>query len=293
MVDNGDFFLPHIFCSSLKDTVLSDEEYENVKKFYKTMKSKNFGGLNKIYSFQDTIILCEIFEQRSSCLQEIFKYNPRKCNSVSSFSGCVHRDKSKCCIALPTDAENVRVFEKTLIGGFSYVNTRLAFHTEILIVDNKNEKVLFDLYIDGKKQTKRISSKILKMDEKNQYEMAMTKPLPYGCIKEKDNPPTFLEFNRILDGLSHENTIGHLFIVDIKFHDINPKTLLINELCPTIFEKYKKMEPFDRSTLSTFKYHGQGWGQGKNKFLPLQLQNTFDIKRKKYILHFMLRICIF
>ena len=53
------------------------------------------------------------------------------------------------------------------------------------------------------------------------------------------------------------------------------------------------MEPFDRSTLSTFKYHGQGWGQGKNKFLPLQLQNTFDIKRKKYILHFMLRICIF
>ena len=113
--DNGDFFIPHNFCSSLKDTVLSDEEYENMKEFYKTMKSKNLGGLNKIYNFQDTIILCEIFEQRSSCLQEIFKYNPRKCNSVSSFSGCVHRDKSKCCIALPTDTDHVRVFEKTLI----------------------------------------------------------------------------------------------------------------------------------------------------------------------------------
>ena len=76
------------------------------------------------------------------------------------------------------------------------------------------------------------------MNEKNQYGMAMTKPLPCDGIKEKDYPPTFLEFNRILDGLSHENTIGHLFIVDIKFHDINPKTLLINELCPPIFEKY-------------------------------------------------------
>ena len=83
------------------------------------------------------------------------------CNSAISFSGCVHRGKSKCCIALPTEAEHVRVFEKTLNGGFSCVNTRLAFDTETLL-DNKNEKVIFDLYIDGKKQTKRISTKILK-----------------------------------------------------------------------------------------------------------------------------------
>ena len=87
--------------------------------------------------------------------------NLTMCNSAISFSGCVHRDKSKCCIALPTEAEHVRVFEKTLNGGFSCVNTRLAFDTETLL-DNKNEKVIFDLYIDGKKQTKRISTKILK-----------------------------------------------------------------------------------------------------------------------------------
>ena len=51
--------------------------------------------------------------------------------------------------------------KKILIGGFSCVNTRLTFDTEILIDDNKTEKILFDLYIDGKKQTKRISSNIL------------------------------------------------------------------------------------------------------------------------------------
>ena len=146
------------------------------------MKLANLGELNKIYNFQDTIILCEIFEQHSH-LQKIFKY-PRKCNSMISFSNCVYRYQSKCSIALPTDPEYVRVFEKTLIGGFSYVNTRLAFDTEILLTDNKNE-VLFDLYIDGKKQTRRISSKILKMGENNQYGKAMTKPLVYGCIKKK------------------------------------------------------------------------------------------------------------
>ena len=37
----------------------------------------------------------------------------------------------------------------------------------------------------AKKQTKRISSKILKMDENNQYGKAMKKHLPYGCIKKK------------------------------------------------------------------------------------------------------------
>ena len=75
--------------------------------------------------------------------------------------------------------------KKILIGGFSCVNTRLTFDTEILIDDSKTEKILFDLYIDGKKQTKRISSNILKMDENNQYEMAVTKPLSYSCTLKK------------------------------------------------------------------------------------------------------------
>ena len=123
-------------------------------------------------------------EQRSSLFQKIVKYNPRKCNSASSFSGCVHRNKIKCCIALPTDAEHATAFEKSLIGGFSCVNTRLAFDTNVLLNDLDKEKVLFDLDINGKKQTKRISSKILKMDENNQYCIAMTKPLPYGYIKK-------------------------------------------------------------------------------------------------------------
>ena len=90
------------------------------------------------------------------------------------------------------------------------MNTRLAFDTEVLIDKNKKEKIVFDLTIDGKKQTKRISSKIFKMDKDSQYGMAMTKPLPYGCIKKTDRPPTLAEFNEILDEISHEDLTGHL-----------------------------------------------------------------------------------
>ena len=71
----------------------------------------------------------------------------------------MHRDKSKCLIALPTDAEQVRVFEKTLIGGFSCVNTRLAFDIQILLGDIKNENLLFDLEIDGKNKKKEFQQK--------------------------------------------------------------------------------------------------------------------------------------
>ena len=113
----------------MKERNISLEEYENVKKFLTVLRLKPLGDLNRIYNFQDTAILCEIFERRASLLQKLFKFNARKCNSASSFSGCVQRFKCKCCIPLPTDAEVIRVFEKTLIGGYSCVNTRMVFDT--------------------------------------------------------------------------------------------------------------------------------------------------------------------
>ena len=77
--------------------------------------------------------------------------------------------------------------------------------------------------MDGKKQTKRISTKILKMDENNQYRHAMTKALPYGCIKKQEHPPSLTELNRTLDKISHNDKIGHLFIADIKSNEHSVK----------------------------------------------------------------------
>ena len=149
----------------------------------------------------------------------------------------------QCLIVLPTGAEYIRIFEKTLIGGPSYVNTRPAFNTQILLSDKENEKAIFDLEINGERQIKRISTKILKMDKNNQYGQDMTKSLPYGCIKKQEDVPSLLEFNKILDNISHEDSVGQLFIVDIKFHNKNRTILLFNEICPQIFEKNKKRSP--------------------------------------------------
>ena len=109
-------FVIEQFWFRLKGGLIFEKEYEAVKKLHLTLKLENLGELNKLYNFQDTIILCKNFESRTAHLQKIFKFNAQKCNSASSFSGTVHRDKSKCFIALHTNSEKVKLFKQTLIG---------------------------------------------------------------------------------------------------------------------------------------------------------------------------------
>ena len=108
----------------------------------------------------------------------------------------------------------------------------------------------------------------------------MTKPLSYSCIKKQEYAPSLLEFNKILDKISHEDKIGHLFIVDIKFHNKNPKTMLFNEIYPPIFEKNKKMEPSVRSTLQLMSIFVRDEGKDKIVFrtLPKLIQYWERIK---------------
>ena len=275
-----DFFKHSDFYRSLKEKNISDEEYENVKRFFTVLRLKTLGDLNRIYNFQDTAILCEIFEEQATLLQKLFKFNARKCNSASSFSGCVQRLKSKCCIALPTDAEIVRVFEKTLIGGYTCVNTQMAFNTDLLVNDPKTEKLIFKAPTG---ELKRLSSKIIKMDENNQYGQAMTKPLQYGCIKRKDKILSFDKLFALLASVTLDDTIRHLFTVDIEFSDINPKTLLFNEIYWPIFEKNKKITPYERSISQIMSRAQKKEGKDEIASLPFNSKTHATLNKKIFV----------
>ena len=149
-------------------------------------------------------------------------------------------------------------------------------------------------------QTKRTSFVILKMDKNNQYGQAMTKPLPYGCVKRKQKQPTFYEFNKILNSISDEDKIGHLFIVDIKFESRDPKYMLFNETYPPVFEKKTKLEPYERSCLllisvlqrndkkdkiNTFQYTSKTLSTMEEKrFIPVYAEHLhFLIKRAGWL----------
>ena len=73
-----------------------------------------------------------------------------------------------------------------------------------------NFKVVYNLTLNDK------ITKILKLNENNQYGMAMTKPLPTGCIKD-DKDISWQTFNLLLESVSFEDKTGHLYIVDIEF----------------------------------------------------------------------------
>ena len=117
------------------------------------------------------------------------------------------------------------LFQKTLIGGFSCLNTHLTFDASILL-PNKNEnakignrKIIYNLKIGSEYQKKRVVSNILKMDENNQYGNAMTKPFLHGWIKKQKEIPSLRKLNFIDENISIKDKIGHLFIIDIKFNE--------------------------------------------------------------------------
>ena len=75
--------------------------------------------------------------------------------------------------------------------------------------------MVYNLKLDGNKATKkRVITKILKFDENNQYGDGMTKPLATGCIKDS-NDISWETFNTLLEKVSLDDEIGHLYIVDI------------------------------------------------------------------------------
>ena len=84
----------------------------------------------------------------------------------------------------------------------------MAFDTDLFVNDPKTKKVIFKAPT-GKLE--RLSLKIIKMNENNQYGQAMTKPLPYGYIKRKDKILNLDELPPLLASVTLDNTIGNLF----------------------------------------------------------------------------------
>ena len=97
--------------------------------------------MKDLYNAQDVILLCKIAENRFQFMHDQYGFNPRKCNSASTLSSCIEREMLRVIIALPTSNEAVDIFEKTITGGFSWVNIRLAFDAEILLPNLINEAI--------------------------------------------------------------------------------------------------------------------------------------------------------
>ena len=204
------------FCSFLKGKAVDEEEYINSKLLFTLLKMRDMSNLNDLYNAQDVILLHETFENRFQAMFEKSGFNPRKCNSASKLSGCIQREQSKVILELLTNNSIMENFEKTLTDGFSCVNTRLSFRTELLMPNLTNAdykktnidesfkahkrddlKAIYKIKFDNENtyHKRPIITKTLKLDKNKQFGYAVTKPT--GCIKEHPSP-SWLEFNPLL-----------------------------------------------------------------------------------------------
>ena len=246
---NEKFFAKTAFYS-LKNSTITDQEYEDVQKLFSLMKMSNLLDLNALYNFQDTIILTEVFENRASIMHEKFGYNSLKCSSASTLSEVIQRHTSKVIISFPINADIIELMEKTLIGGMNIVNRRVEFDSNIFI-KGKEQKLVHKIKnkATNEMENKRVSTLILKMDENNQCGNAVTQPLPIGCIKKEPQTLNIRELCLLLSGLSHLDAIGHLFVVDLEFNveRTTEKEFFFNEIYTPSFEKKKVLPARDRS----------------------------------------------
>ena len=122
-----------------------------------------------------------------------------------------------------------------------------------------NYKVVYNLETNDEKIKKRIITKILKLDENNQYGNGMTKPLPTGCIKD-NNDISWKIFNFLLGEVSFEDTIGHLYIVDIEFDTKNAteREFAYSEIYSPIIEKLRTIDPCERSVFQLLEQFVRG-----------------------------------
>ena len=107
--------------------------------------------------------------------------------------------------------------------------------------------------------------------------------------KKRGKIPSLYEFNKILNSISPEEKIGHLFLVDIIFHHKNEKTLLFNEIYTSILEKDKVVQAYqcsvlqhmsvisrneDKDTVNNFKSNAKTHApMDEKKFIPLYAEH--------------------
>ena len=282
-----DFFDYTEFFSSLNNKNIETAVYEDMKFLYKTLKMRNLGDMNDLYNMQDVILLSEIIENRFQKMQDKFGFNPRKCNSASTLSGCIQRNQSKVIISLSTNYKHAEIFEQTLIGGFTCVNNRLGFDTEILLPNfskidyaimnidesfkaykNQKYKVAYNIKLDNddKAYERRVISKVLKFDENNQYGFAMTKPMPVGSTKEKQ--ADYKEFNSLFQKVSLDDPIGHIFVVDVEFDYKNATEtqIMYNEIMPPFIEKDTKIPAEKKSVYQLLELYSEEKNGNPNKY---------------------------
>ena len=142
---------------------ISDEEYENVKSFYKKMKFKNLREYLESYLTSDITLLADNFNSFRKIMFDEFQLDPVKYVSAPSLTKDCTLKYSKCKIENIKDVSIFNFVRKTVMGGLSD-----SINPHVKLDDIKNETIAYN-------------------DISNQYPFELARKLPISDYRFVEN----------------------------------------------------------------------------------------------------------
>ena len=156
------------FYSSVKNSDISEDDYNHALKVFKTLKLCSLGEYSDIYLKTDVLLLCDIFENFRKVSHDNFRLDPAHFYSSPGLSFSAMLKMTKVELELLTNVEDLQLWERGIRGGISYIGDRYA---------EANNPYLKSY--DVSKPTSYIGF----LDANNLYGWACQAPLPVGGFR--------------------------------------------------------------------------------------------------------------
>ena len=157
------------FYSRLNDEGISDENYEHVRKVWKTFKMKNLEDYHNLCNQVDVLLLGDVFENfRDICIKN-YNLDPAHYYTAPGLAWDAALKVTKVELELLSDMDMLLMVEKGIRGGVSMISNRYG---------KANNKYMGKSFKD-----KEPSKYITYLDANNLYGWAMSKPLPTHDFK--------------------------------------------------------------------------------------------------------------
>ena len=156
------------FDSILNNQRITDDEYDHVKKVWKTFKIKTMGEYHNLYLGSDVLLLTDVFENfRKTCMQ-YYKLDPCHYFTSPGLSWDAMLKMTNIKFELMTDIDMFQFIEKGMCARVSYIANQYG---------NANNKCMKEY------DEKAPSKYIMHLDANNLYGWAMSQYLPTSNFK--------------------------------------------------------------------------------------------------------------
>ncbi|XP_069936724.1 uncharacterized protein [Cherax quadricarinatus] len=207
------------FFNSLRNSAISQEDYEHALKVFELGKCKTLGDYLMLYLKTDVGLLADVFMEWRKTLKDIYKLDVSNYISLPSFSWDAFLLKTNVRLDMIYSHELYDLIKRNLRGGFTCAINQYSKADNPLINPN------FDV-------ESGMGTHILYLDFNSLYASAMVEALPQNGIRKLSND----EKNAILDvGLSNVSCEGQKgYWIECDTKHISPEVARLTDELPLI-----------------------------------------------------------